>query len=610
MVSFGHIPSLNVISRSLVAFSTKGSKKMLLVSLSNSLLGILDLIAIGLIGVLVSMAINGDESDLTNRIRRLFDPLGSSSWDFSSLISFIAIVTALFFVLKTVLSIKFTRRILHFLSSNAAELSSRLVAKMLTRPITSLETKSSHETLYLLTRGVEVLALQILAIFFILIADVFLVVTIFMLVFLVDPVTATLAALIFGATAFLINYFLNSRASNLGQRNTSLNIDSNEVIMDVFQSYRELVVGSRRPFYVEKLSKIRGNLAYTSAELSFMPFISKFVLEITLILSAILISGAQFILNGSTSAVQTLAVFLAAGARLAPAVLRLQQAVLQIKSSEAMAISTLDLIDELQVEQLPDSQIKPFTFSHDGFNPRIEVRNLTYTYPSKTEPTLKSIDLSIEAGQHVAIVGPSGAGKSTLVDVILGIIHPDSGTVKISGLEPLEAFSNWPGATSYVPQNTFIVTGTVRTNLAFGYDSKEVSEERCLRAIENVSLGGYVASLAQGLDTHLGESGVKMSGGQKQRLGIARALITNPMLLVMDEATSALDGETEELITSAISFFSQDITSVTIAHRLSTVVKADQVIYLADGEIKSVGSFEKVRSEVPDFDNQAKLLGL
>jgi ABC-type multidrug transport system fused ATPase/permease subunit len=602
--------NLKLVIRSLGTFSTKGKHKLYFIILCNTLLGFLDLIAITLIGILVALALNGNDSKISERVRLMFDFAGGQDWDFSKLISILALTTAGLFFIKTMLSVTFTRRILHYLSFNAASLSSRLVATLLTKNITFFQNKSSHETLYLVTRGVEVVSLQILATFFMLISDVFLTLTIFILMLFVDPVASILAAFVFGITGFMLNQMLHHKASKMGQQNTLLSVKSNEVIMEVFQSYRELVVGNRRRFYVDKISQIRRNLAYTSAELSFMPYISKYTLEFTVIFSAIFISGSQFLLNGTASAVQTLAVFLGAATRLVPAILRVQQAALQMKSSEAVATQTLDLIEILGSEIPQNETVSQMSFSHSDFIPKVEINNVTYTYPSNTTPSLHEVSLKIEPGQHVAIVGPSGAGKSTLVDLILGIVTPDSGAVQISGLEPLEAFSKWPGATAYVPQNIFISTGTIRENLALGYDVQTISETEYIRAMETAALTEYLSSLDLGLETEVGELGAKMSGGQKQRLGIARAVITKPLLLVMDEATSSLDGESENAITSAITSLGNRITTITIAHRLSTVINADKIVYISEGKILSTGNFQEVRDAIPDFDNQAKQLGL
>jgi ABC-type multidrug transport system fused ATPase/permease subunit len=599
-----------IVAQSLAVFSSKKTFKLYLIILWNTLLGLLDLVAIALVGVLASLAINGKNSNIGERTKEVLSFFGGHDWEFSRIIFMIALITATLFFIKTLMSINFTRRILHFLSLNAAELSSSLVANLLTKPITTLESKTSHETLFLVTRGVEVLALKILATFFMLIADVFLTLTIFILIFLIDPLTSILAAGIFVVTGLILNLILHTKASTLGESNGVLNVKSNELIMEVFRSYRELIVANRRKFYVAKISAIRKNVAFTSAELSFMPYTSKYVLEFTVIGSAFVLSGAQFLFNGSSSAIQTLAIFLGAGSRLAPAILRIQQGVLELKSHEGIARSTLKLIDELIPISLPIEVKSNITFSHLEFTPKVEISNVTFTYPTKNSPSLDSITLSIEKGERIAIVGPSGAGKSTLVDVILGILVPESGTVKISDLDPLKAFSRWPGATAYVPQNVFIGSGTIKENLALGYDPSEIPDSEYLRAIQTAALSAFIESLELGLDTGVGEFGTKMSGGQRQRVGIARAVITNPQLLVMDEATSALDGESEEAVTSTISNLGMDITTITIAHRLSTIIHADKIVYMSEGKILATGTFEEVRKSIPDFDKQASSLGL
>ncbi len=576
----------------------------------NTLIAFLDLFAITLIGLLAALSINGDSSQLNNRIIEQLEFIGINNLSTSQLIWWIAIGTSGLFLFKTLLTVVYTRKILHYLSITSSELSTRLVASLLTKPITALETRTSHETLFLLTRGVEVIGLQILATFFILISDLFLSLLIFTLVFLVDPYTAIFSGVFFGLTAIFMNRVLHSRASQNGRSNTELNVSSNQAIMEIFQSYRELVVGNRRNYYVKKIGEIRKNLAFASAELSFLPFVSKYTMEFLVIFSAILVSGFQVLLGNSETAVQTMAVFLAAGTRLAPAILRIQQSVLQMKSGESMAATTLDLIDSLEISAYSDTKTQEFNFVHEGFSPGVKLIDATYSYPTSSSVTLNRINLSIDPGERIAIVGPSGAGKSTLVDLILGIISPDSGEVLISDKPPLETFRKWPGAVGYVPQNIFISNGSVRENLALGFDAGSIGQKVYEAVIKSVALDDYVNNLESGLDTPVGESGVKMSGGQRQRLGIARAIMTNPKLLILDEATSSLDGESEEAITKTILELGTSITTIIVAHRLSTVLDADRVIYLADGQILSVGTFQHVRDSVQDFDNQAKLMGL
>ena len=216
----------------------------------------------------------------------------------------------------------------------------------------------------------------------------------------------------------------------------------------------------------------------------------------------------------------------------------------------------------------------------------------------------------VPPGSSVAFVGPSGAGKTTIIDVLLGVLNPDNGSVSISGLAPLLAVAKWPGAVSYVPQDVVIAAGSIRENVALGYPIGEASDELVMGALKVAHLDEFVSSLPEGIETQVGERGAKISGGQRQRLGIARAMFTRPHLLVLDEATSSLDGETEVSISEAIHSLRGSTTVVLIAHRLSTVRNVDMVVYLSKGKVLAKGTFDEVRSMVPDFDRQAKIMGL
>jgi ABC-type multidrug transport system fused ATPase/permease subunit len=210
----------------------------------------------------------------------------------------------------------------------------------------------------------------------------------------------------------------------------------------------------------------------------------------------------------------------------------------------------------------------------------------------------------------LAVVGPSGAGKTSLIDVLLGVIAPTKGSIQLSGLMPEDAVQRWPGAIAYVPQDISIVRGTIATNVALGFDLSEIDENRIWEALEIAQLKSFVEGLPEGINSTVGERGSKLSGGQRQRLGIARALLSSPKLLVLDEATSALDGKSEIDVSDAISKLKNSMTLVVIAHRLSTVRNADLVIYMDSGKIVASGTFDEVRKAVPDFDMQAKLMGI
>jgi ABC-type multidrug transport system fused ATPase/permease subunit len=242
--------------------------------------------------------------------------------------------------------------------------------------------------------------------------------------------------------------------------------------------------------------------------------------------------------------------------------------------------------------------------------PSVDVRDVTYAYAGAGVPALREVNLTVSAGQTVALVGRSGAGKSTLADVILGVLQPDAGKVLVGGIEPSDAIRRWPGAVAYVPQQIMLVEASVRANVALGLPEHLIDDEQVWAAIGRTQLADFVRTKSDGLDTQIGERGLRLSGGQRQRLGIARALYSRPQLLILDEATSALDAETEQAITSILNDLGQSVTVVVIAHRLSTVRHADLVVYLEDGSVVAAGSFAEVCARVPAFRRQAELMGL
>ena len=586
-------------------------RKLIFVSIAQVGMGFLDLFGIALIGILGALAITGVQSGQPgDRVSAALKLMQLDSLEFQAQVAVLALIAGTLLAGRTILSIYFTKRILFFLSLRGASISSNLISRLLSEPLLKVQERTTQQTLYSVTAGVNSLVLGVIAVAVSLITDIALLIVIALGLLYVDPFIAFASFLFFAMVGFILYYLMNIRATSLGKENAKLTIASNQKINEVFTSYRELIVRNRRSYYAQEIGKQRVLLARTQAETSFMPNYSKYVFEIAVIVGAILISASQFILHDAGRAIGTLAVFLAAGTRVAPAILRIQQGAVQIKGNLGAAQPTLDLLDELGNLHSAEYGEDDIDFIHENFVSNIKIANVSLTYPENSSPSIQQVSIEIPESKIVAIVGPSGAGKTTLVDVLLGVLKPDDGEVRISGVSASEAISKWPGAVSYVPQDVLIVDGTIRHNVALGFPPSSIEGDRVLSAIEDAALGDFVKSLPNGLDTQVGEGGAKLSGGQRQRLGIARALYTNPKLLVLDEATSALDGETELLVTDSIQKLKGRVTVVLIAHRLSTVRNADIVIYMQSGQVQAVGNFTEVRKQIPNFDHQAHLMGL
>ena len=601
----------STIGRSTRVLSRTDQQKVIAVVILQICMGALDLLGVVAIGLLGALSVTGLQYQKPgDRVSAALRILHISDSTFQTQATILGIGAVALLVGRTVLSIFFTRRILFFLSRRGAKISANLISRLLSQPLLTVQARTTQETLYAVTRGVEIIVLQVLATMVVLISDASLMLVMAIGLFVVDPTTAVGTFMVFALVSYFLYRFMHVRAGALGVKNAELIIVGNEKIVEVFGSYRESVVRNRRDYYAREIGKLRFALADVSAETSFMPYVSKYVIETTVVLGAVLIGAAQFILQDATHAVATLAIFLAAGTRIAPAVLRVQQGSITIRGALGQATPTLDLIDMLGDAPMIENVDDTVDIVHQGFISEIQVANTSLTYPNKPTPAICNITLTIPAGASVAFVGPSGAGKTTMIDVLLGVLNPDEGSVLISGLSPLLAVAKWPGAVSYVPQDVVIAAGTIRENVALGYPAEVATNELVMSALKIANLDEFVAGLPHGVDTPVGERGAKISGGQRQRLGIARAMFTKPHLLVLDEATSSLDGETEASISAAIHAMRGTTTVVMIAHRLSTVRNADIVVYMAEGKIMATGSFDEVRRAVPDFDRQAKLMGL
>lgn len=581
-------------------------------------LAVMDLtgvLLIGLVAALGTASVSGSEIPVLGGFIAWFDNLPQG---FVDPIMALALLAGIILIAKSVLSLLLVRRSYRFLANRQAMVSSRLAELLLSRPLLDVQRRSSQETVYALTGGVNAATIGVLGGGVVISAEAAMLGVMATGLFFVDPVLAAFTALFFGLVGLSLDKALGGWARRLGAELTFAEIASSTSIHEALRSYREVTVSGRRRLFVQRFQALRWKAAFVQSDVQVLGQVSKYIFEVALILGGAILIASQFVAKDLVAAVAVLAVFLAAASRIMPSLLRMQQAVIGIRTAASTATPTFELHRELTadaVEETVDSSllervIKGIAGDYPGFVPEVSIRHASLRYPGASNPALNDVSIYVPAGTSLALVGPTGAGKSTLADLILGVVRPDAGSVTIGGVEPAVAIERWPGSVAYVPQEISIVNGSVRANVALGLPEASVDDDLVWEAVTRAHLADLLRSERDGLDTIVGEHGVRLSGGQRQRLGLARALFTRPRLLVLDEATSALDAETEHAVSSALQELEGTVTLVFVAHRLATIRDCSQIAYLEGGRVAALGDFDSVRAEQPHFDRQANLLGL
>ena len=274
--------------------------------------------------------------------------------------------------------------------------------------------------------------------------------------------------------------------------------------------------------------------------------------------------------------------------RLMPSVNR----VLNVMQTLKYCLPVFDILEKELTLSAPEYIEKEFKQS--SFHKSLELQHITYSYPGSASPSLKDISITIKCGESIGFIGTSGAGKSTLVDILLGLLPPDHGVVSIDGKNIQQNLRDWQNQIGYVPQSIYLTDDTLLRNIAFGLSNDQINQGSVLNAIRAAHLEDFIHTLPEGLDTIVGERGVRLSGGQRQRIGIARALYHDPSVLVLDEATSALDTETEQGVMESVRELQGSKTIIIVAHRLSTIKQCDRIYKLENGQIKSQGTPDKI----------------
>ena len=418
-------------------------------------------------------------------------------------------------------------------------------------------------------------------------------IAVFAALVIVNPLLA-IAALIYLVAAGLT--YLRIVRRPIETRGEQLQVEAekmNSSLIELVGGIKELTVRDSTSTYLGRYARsARGYLAaYRLIAVTNQGM--RYLLEILMIAGVALVIGFATLSGSTTTVLVSVGLLLAGGLRLVPALNTLLIAVNTIRSNQpAVAIVEAELARLGEYEAIPDDAgDAPADFVPTG---AFAVSDLLFRYPTRAEDALLGISVEVGFGEALGIVGSTGSGKSTLVDLLLGLLDPVSGSVLIDGRPLGENLRAWRAQIGFVPQDIFLVDDTLAANITFGEADEVVSAEQIAAAVRLAHLDDVVAELPEGLDTMLGERGVRLSGGQRQRVGLARALYRKPAILILDEATSALDNETERKISDALLSLHGKLTTVVVAHRLSTVRSCDRILYLDRGQVSGIGTFDEL----------------
>lgn len=550
---------------------------------------ILDVVGIGMIPIYINTISNPNiifKYKYFNNIL-LFLRINSPK----KLVYFGGILLSTIFFIKAVFVITLEKIKSQYVFDCYKYVSTKLFEKYIYSPYNFHLTRNSAELIRTSTSNTYEFANNILVSFLNLLTQYVTIFSIFILLLVYEPYLTIVTIIFLSIFSVIYLLIIKKNLNFYGKISSLINTKIIQTVNEGLGGIKEATVMNRRDFFLIKFNKLFDELKKSNVFINTINQISKPIVEFISVSGIMAISFTMLWNEREISEIiPILTLFAAAAFKLMPAVSQVMSNSSQLKYYKYALINiNSDLSENL------NSSKKNINYLHDfKINNQIEFSNVFFKYPGIQEYTLKNVNITIKKGSVVAFVGSSGAGKSTLVDLLLGLHHSESGQILVDGDDIFNFIGSWHNSIGYIPQHIFLADDTIKNNIAFGIPDNQISEEKLKVAIESSQLMDYVNTLELGINTVVGERGVRLSGGQRQRIGIARALYNNPQVLIMDEGTSALDNITEKQIINSIESLKGSRTIIMIAHRLTTVENCDKLFYFENGELLIEGSYNEL----------------
>ncbi len=551
---------------------------------------ILDLLGLLVIGVVTSLGISAISSTPTPAaISFVYELPFVGQLPLESMIVWLSLFSGILLLCKTFISAKITKRILGFLSLREALISANYVQKVAKNSPNWQLNKSPQYISGVAIEGANSAITLTLGQIVGIGVEIFSIMLLFVGISAFDFTITLPSLLIFILAGWFSLKLLSRRTQQAGKEEYFLGMSSRDLIKNMVLTSRELNLSNKRELMVTRFEHQRLKNFEAVRTKSLAPLTAKYVSEITMVVAGFIICGFQFVIKDAKGAITAIVIFVGLSSRVIPSLLRLQSAWLQIQGSKEASLNFLfEFTGANEYENQPSSKASNQIDKEFVFTSSIELQGVSARHSVDSNFQLTDITFRIEPGEFVAIIGSSGSGKSTLAELMLGFIEPKMGAVLVSGVKPFEAIRSLPCAIRYVPQEVYLLPGSILENVIWPDVETTLDQFEIERLFKVVELTEWLSTLEDGWNTQINYLATNLSGGQKQRIGIARALYSNPRILVLDESTSALDETTEDAIIKNIILRLHDVTRVMITHRVNTVREADKIIHMEDGKVKEI----------------------
>jgi len=565
----------------------------------------LEATGVGLIVPIIQLLSDADTAMKNEWVVSFRKLLGQPSFDIFLLECLFGLL--FFYILKNVASFIFLILQLRLTWNNAARMTLRLFEVYFRVPLAFHLQRNSASIVRNMTQSVTQAYQGALNPLMALMAEAFVAMAIITLLFITEPIATTIVCGVLGIVTYSFLRLVRNQVTVLGEEKHWLNAEILKSLNQSMASISEIKLLGREAFFANAVGRLqwgisRLNIRQSLVVNSFRPVLE--VMAVSAILGTVMIIFQQG--RELKDVLPILGLFTVAAFRLLPSFNRIANLTNDVLFS---APGIREIQNDLSLDPGLDTLAKPVGEAMH-LQDKFQLSKVSFRYESSEAETLNSISLDIRRGEAVALVGRSGAGKSTLANIILGLLTPQDGAIYFDGENVTDRRRKWRGAVGFVPQDTYLTDDTIRRNIAFGLEDADIDSRLLNSTVEKAQLKSFIEELPEGLDTIVGERGLRLSGGQKQRVAIARALYNDPDILVLDEATSALDAETEAAITEAINALRGEKTLIIIAHRISTVKDCDCLYWMENGQITDFGAFADLAARNDDFMNMVRHLDL